>query len=97
MNKSDLKQLIKEEITNILNENEGYSYPYFEIEINDYREISTASGVYHEMKNSFQDKTEQSEGGGIFTFQNEDDWDNFYKALEDAGVPEKAIIGIDNN
>ena len=97
MKHSQLKQLIKEEIRSVLNENKEYSVPYFEMEINDYREISTASGVYHEMKNSFQDKTEQSEGGGIFTFQNGDDWDNFYKALEDAGIPEEAIIGIDIN
>lgn len=97
MKKSELKQLIKEEIKKVLKENNGYSYPYFEIEIDDYSEISTANSVYRKMKNSFQDKTEQNEAGGVFTFQNEDDWNSFYEELEKNGVPEEAIIGTDIN
>jgi|TARA_R110000744_G_scaffold334295_1_gene439639 hypothetical protein len=97
MNKSDLKQLIKEEITNILNENEGYSYPYFELRVEDYSELSTVVSIYDEMKDSFQDKNEQSKAGSIFLFQNEEEFNSFYTTLIDNGVPERALADMENN
>jgi hypothetical protein len=96
MKKSELKKLIREEIQKVLKENE-WSYPYFDIEIDDYSEISTANRVYDELKGTFKGKTEDSETGATFTFQEEEDWGKFYDSLLDRGIPENVIIGGDYN
>ena len=49
------------------------------------------------MKDSFQDKNEQSKAGSIFLFQNEEEFNSFYTTLIDNGVPERALADMENN
>jgi len=99
MKKSDLKQLIREEIQKVLNEQEEYSYPYYELRVKDYSFGSLISSIYGQMKDdgSFEDRSDQSDSGGIYLFQNPEDFDKFYQNLESNGVPEEAMDDIENN
>lgn len=101
MNKLELKQLIKEELRKALNEKieDRYSFPYYELRVEDYSFGSLVSSIYDQMVDygSFKDISDKSDSGGIYLFQSEDDFNNFYENLESNQIPEKAIVGIENN
>jgi len=99
MKHSQLKQLIREEIQKVLNEQEEYSYPYYELRVKDYSFSSLISSIYDQMKDygSFKDRSDQSDSGGVYLFQNYEDFDKFYQNLESNGIPEEAMVDIENN